>query len=290
MPVATQHQSHKTTKLLNMGDAGAGKTGACACLAKAGYRLIICDFDNGVDILVGLLRGDEEALGRVYYETFTDPLKMVGNMIVPKESPKAFVRAMTGLDRWRFPVAEGSKETYDLGGADTWGPDTVLIIDSLGFAANAALRLVRHMNGHQLDNFVSQPDYGQAMDKIEGLLQLLYSDNIKCNVIVNTHIVYLEDVMKGSLKGLPRALGSKLPPKVGGYFNTIVRTVTQGEGRAQKRVIKTSTDIGVELKLPVPPGTVPGDLPIQDGLLTIFNALKSNEWTLKEAEAKVAAA
>ena len=283
MPQATEHQSNKITKLLNMGDAGAGKTGALACLAKAGQRLIICDFDNGLDILIGILRKDKASLERIYYETFTDPLKMgPQNMIVTDGKPAAFTDAMKGLTKWEFPISEGSTEKYNLGNSGDWGPDTTIVIDSLGFASDAALRFVRQLNMHQFDNFVSQPDYGQAMTRIENMLQLLYSDNIKCNVIVNTHITYLEDVLKGTLKGLPRALGSKLPPKVGGYFNSIIRTMTEGQGRSQKRVIKTASDIGVELKLPVAPGTIQDTLPIESGLLTIFNALKSEEWIEKE--------
>lgn len=269
MPRATEHQSRRTTKLLNMGDSGSGKTGALACLAKAGQRLIICDFDNGVDILVGILRNDPKALEHIYYETFTDQLMLAQqNVIVSKGKPTAFSRALRALDKWKF-------EDYDLGSVYDWGPDTTVVIDSLGFASDAALRLVRQENLHQFDKFVSQPDYGQAMTMIEGMLQLLYSDSVKCNVIVNTHIIYTEE---GQRKGLPRALGSKLPPKVGGYFNTIIRTKTEGVGKSLKRVIKTASDIETELKLPVPPNSVPDTLPIEDGLLTIFNALKTEDW------------
>jgi len=264
-----------------MGDPGSGKTGALACLLKAGQRLIIVDFDNGLDILINLLRDDKESLDRLYFETFTDKLIMLGedNVIVSKGPPNAFTGAMKGLTKWEFPVEKGSTEKYNLGNCGDWGPDTTIVIDTLGFASEAALRYVRQLNMHQFEKFISQPDYGQAMGRIEGMLQLLYSDSIQCNVIVNTHITYLEDVMKGTLKGLPRALGSKLPPKVGGYFNSIVRTMTEGQGKSQKRVIKTASDTGTELKLPVAPGTIPDTLPIEDGLLTIFNALKQGEWT-----------
>lgn len=298
MPQGSKHQSRKVAKLLNMGDPGSGKTGALACLLKAGYRVIAADFDNGLDILVNLVRDDKEALDRLWYETFTDRMKMVAgmtrttekqssksiNMIIPAGTPTAFTKAMKGLDRWKFPVEEGSDEMYDLGGAHTWGPDTVLLIDSLGFASTAALHLVRDSNMHQMDQQVSQPDYGQAMDMIERMLQLLYSDSIGCNVIINTHIVYLEDVMK-ELHGLPRALGNKLPPKVGGYFNTIIRTKTEGQGKSQKRVIKTRSDVACELKLPLRPGTVPDTLPIETGLLTILKALHSEEWVPEEEQA-----
>lgn len=291
IPQAKHHQSHRTTKLLHLGVPGSGKTGALACLAKAGYRLIVADFDNGLDILVNLLRNNEEALDRLYYETFTDKLQMIKgmtraaddktratSMIVPKGTPNAFTDAMNGLTRWKFPVEPGSSETYDLGNIGDWGPDTVFVLDSLGLAAEAALRLVRQLNMHQMDSFTSQPDYGQAMQMVEGVLQLLHCDAVNCHVIVNTHITFIEDIMKGTLQGLPRALGSKLPPKVGGYFNTIIGSQTEGIGKGAKHVIHTATEARLELKLPIKPGTLPATLPVETGLLTLFKALQSSDW------------
>ena len=295
MPQGTKHQSRKTTKLLNVGIPGSGKTGATACLVKAGYRMIIVDFDNGVDILINMLKNDKEALERLYYETFTDNMQLIKGQtrgkdggtaatakIVTKGTPTAITSALGGLTHWKFPVEEGSSETYDLGNIGTWGPDTIVMIDSLGFAGMAALRLVRHMNMHQFDSFTSQPDYGQAMDMLEGMLQLLYSNSIKCHVIVNSHITFLEDILKGSLIGLPRALGSKLPPKVGGYFNSIVHTTTVGAGKSAERMIRVESEGTIELKLPIPPGTLRPQLPIKDGLLTIFKTLQATDWVEDE--------
>lgn len=291
MPQGTKHQSKKTTKLLNLGVPGSGKTGATACLVRAGYRMIVVDFDNGVDVLVNLLKDDREALDRFYYETFTDKMQLLKGttrtkddkikpiaMIVTKGTPTAITNALEGLTHWKFPVEDGSSETYDLGNISDWGPDTIVMIDSLGFAGVAALRFIRQLNMHQLDNFTSQPDYGQAMEMIEGMLQLLYSDAVKCHVIVNSHITFLEDILRGSLIGLPRALGSKLPPKVGGYFNSIVHTTTVGAGKSVRRVIRTTSDGMVELKLPILPNTLPAELPIKDGLLTIFRTLQATDW------------
>ncbi len=295
MPQGTKHQSKRTTKLLNVGVPGSGKTGATACLVKAGYRMIVVDFDNGVDIIINLLKDDREALERLYYETFTDKMQLIKGvaktadkdskprpMIVTKGVPTAFTGALEALTKWKFPVEEGSTETYDLGNIGDWGPDTIVLIDSLGFAGVAALRMIRQLNIHQFETFTSQPDYGQAMDMLEGMLQLLYSESVKCHVIVNSHITFLDDILKGSLIGLPRALGSKLPPKVGGYFNSIVHTTTVGFGRSAERVIKTTSEGLVELKLPILPGTLPSQLPIKDGLLTIFRTLQSTDWVEDE--------
>ena len=159
MPQGTKHQSKKTTKLLNLGDSGSGKTGALACLLKAGYRVIVVDFDNGLDILINLLRDDQESLERLYYETFTDKMKAVEGHVLPAGMPTAFSGAMNALTRWKFPIEPGSDETYDFGNISSWDANTVVVIDSLGFCGEAALRLVRQMNKHQLDKFVSQPDF-----------------------------------------------------------------------------------------------------------------------------------
>jgi len=51
MPKLGDHQSKSTTKMLFVGDSGAGKTGALASLAAAGYHLHIMDLDNGLDVL-----------------------------------------------------------------------------------------------------------------------------------------------------------------------------------------------------------------------------------------------
>ena len=278
MPQGTKHQSQKVTKLLNIGDAGSGKTGALACLVDAGYRLIVLDFDNGLDILIGLLRkSNPKALENLYYETFTDDMQMTQGFVLPKGVPKAFTSAMEGLTKWKFPIEAGSKETYDLGSINSWGPETIVVIDSLGIAGQASLRFIRQMNQHQLEKWTRLEDYGQAMNLLEGMLQLLYSNGVGCHVIVNSHITYQEE--EGELtKGFPRALGSKLPPNVGGYFNTMVRTLTKGTGQSAKKVIRTVSDGGIELKTPVPPGTLPKELPIEDGLLTIFKTLQSTEW------------
>ena len=274
----TTHQSLKVTKLLNCGRPGSGKTGALACLARSGYRIMIVDFDNGVDILVGLLRDDEEAMKRVFSETFTDKLQMVQDQIVSVGAPTAWNRAIAALTKWKFPTHPGSDETYDFGNVASWGERDILVIDSLGIGAECVKRLIRHINQHQFENFTSQPDIGQAMEKIENLLQLLFSDSIKCNIIVNTHIVNVTDPMTGQMRGEPRALGAKLPPKVGGYFNTVVKTETIGSGKTMRRMIHTTSDAGMELKVPIKPGTLPAQLPLEDGLLTIFKTLQSSEW------------
>ena len=54
MPLFDQFAASQTIKALFMGHSGAGKTGALAALAAAGYNVRVLDLDKGVEILAGL--------------------------------------------------------------------------------------------------------------------------------------------------------------------------------------------------------------------------------------------
>ena len=51
MPLIANHKSSKRTRMLLIGDSGAGKTGSIMSLAAAGFQIRILDLDDGTDIL-----------------------------------------------------------------------------------------------------------------------------------------------------------------------------------------------------------------------------------------------
>lgn len=263
MASLSQHQSATVTKMLYLGDSGTGKTGSLASLAKAGYELRILDFDNGLDILAHLLADDPEALNRVQFKTFTDKMKMVGNSIQPDGIPVAFTNAMKALNGWK----DGEQ---DFGPASKWGSNVVLVVDSMTLMCECIKRHILHVNGRSGQN-LTQPNWGEAMRMLEDFLALLYSDAIGCNVLVLSHVVHLGDENIG-LQGFPSALGNKLPPKVPRYFNSMVCAETRGVGVGQKRLIRTRSKMGLELKVANP--KIPETLPLETGLATIFDMMR----------------
>ena len=71
-------------KMLLIGDTGSGKTGALASLAKAGYKLHILDFDNGVPVIASYL--NEAELKTVEVEVLTDKMKVLPNgQVIPED-------------------------------------------------------------------------------------------------------------------------------------------------------------------------------------------------------------
>jgi len=274
-------------KGLILGDSGAGKTGALASLAKAGYRLIIADFDNGITPLLMQLEGDKVALSNLYYEIFTNRMITSGGVILPLGLPLAFSRLLDAMHRWKFGKGD---QAYNLGPISKWGPDTVFCLDSLTFFGRAAMLHTQAMN-NSLGVHPHPGLYGHAMGLMEDYLALLYDEGIKCHVLVNSHILMQDDAEAESdlptpestdkfdkpmkkKKGVPMALGDKLPPKVGTYFNTCVRVKTRGRGASTKRVIRTTTEGVVGLKFPKGLKPFPDEVDISNGLARIFKYLR----------------
>lgn len=254
MPPLGNHQSSLTTKLLFIGDSGAGKTGALASLAADGYNLRVIDVDNGLDVLANLLKDPtgpygKDAAGHVSYTTITDPMKNVNGKLIPAKAT-VWQRVIQTLDTGKFMSADGKTVEENFGPLSTWTPKDILVLDSLTFLSKGALDFTMSMNA-RLGGQVQQSDWYSGQTLIEGLLQMLYDEGIKCNVIVCCHIAYIGEE-NGPQRGYPSTLGKALPPKVGRYFNSILLAKTTGQGSAQKRSIVTNTSGIVELKNSAP--------------------------------------
>lgn len=276
MPNIANHQSSKTTKALLLGDSGSGKTGSLCSLAAAGYNLRILDTDNGLDVVKNLLLDErspypKDSAERVQYVTLTDEMqvnKATGKEIIPGKliprKAEVWPKAMNLLAHWK------DGET-DLGPVITWGPQDVLVIDSLTSISKAAMNYVLLMNG-RLGQQPYQSDWGVAQQLVEPFLQMLYDEHIKCNVIVICHITYIgED--NGPQRGYPASLGKALPPRVGQYFNTMLMAKSTGQGSGLKRKILTNVTGLIDLKNTAPLRVLP-EYPLETGLAEYFKAVR----------------
>lgn len=249
MTKLSNHQSSQTTKLLLIGDSGAGKTGSLASLASAGYNVRVVDLDNGLDVLANVLSDpkggySKDALERVSYCTITDPMKQSGGKLIPVKATvwHRLAKLLNGEDKW------GEE---DLGPVIKWTDKDVLVIDSLTTASKAALNFALSLN-NRLGQRPQQSDWGEGQGYVEGLLQTLFDENVKCNVVVIAHITYAEESRGGPQHGYPKSLGKALNSVIGTYFNSMLQVKTEGFGSSQKRVILTKTSSVVELKNSAP--------------------------------------
>lgn len=255
MPSLAEHPSADVVKMLIVGDSGVGKTGGLASLVDAGYKLRILDFENGLDPLAGHVK-DRSKLSNVDYHTLKDSFKISANSMMIDKAP-AFQQAMKLLNDWP-----------GLGPVKDWSKEDVLVIDALSSMGRASLNMVLQANNHLAKNPEIQ-HWGTAMDNIEKVLGNITNPVlVPCHLIVLTHVTNQEKEGEGIVKSYPEALGTKLNPKVGRYFNNMISlSLSAGE-----KSYKTKKDGLLACKTSRP---LDDKYKLEDGLAKIFAGLTS---------------
>ena len=316
MTLISDHHSSKITKALFLGESGTGKTGALCALAEVGYNLRVLDFDNKADIIRGFLTDERgrywdggRAKSRVSVKTLTEPMRVKVTAGTPSIGPSrasAWPEGLGLLAGWR----EGEA---DYGPVTTWGEREVLVLDSTTSASEAAWNYYCQING-KLGSEPSGYEYmrwmGEAQDLVENLFKFLLSDEVKCNVVVVCHIIYVPDpdvpVPEGVRKaildaedsladpfarkakdaaiaawrdygpkvGMPMALGRALSPKIPRMFPTVLlaKKVAQGTGVRHKIFTTTYQNIGLISTAPL---RVNKEYPLETGLADYFKAVRT---------------
>jgi hypothetical protein len=265
MASLSQHQSSEFTKLLLIGDSKSGKTGSLASLVSVGYQLRILDFDNGLDALAQVIkRTDPKLLEHVHFRTLRDKRKASPMGSVIDGTATAFVDGIRMLDNWKFG-------DVDLGQPKDWGKDTILVVDSLTFLSDAAFNFREPLVPRSRDGkYDVRAVYKDAQDAVESVLALLTSESFRTNVIVISHVRYVDNP-DGTKKGYPTAVGSALSPQIPRYFNSVALAQT---GPGGKRQIQTAATSMIDLANPAAFKMLP-TLPIETGLATFFETLRS---------------
>lgn len=267
MPSMTKHQSNDFTKLLLIGNAKTGKTGSLVSLVKAGYQLRILDLDNLLDILKYMIEKECPAqMGNVEFRTIRDKRKAgpMGSVIDGK--PTAWINAIKMLDRWKY-TDDGAE--IDLGVPAQWGPDCILVVDSLSRLCDAAYDFHKAiMPTGKSGDYDGRAVYKNAQDDVENLLAMLTSDAMETNLIVIAHVQYL-DQPDGTKKGFPQGVGSALSPKIPQYFPSVVLFNNTGG----KRTLQTNSTPLIDLANPKPFAMAPS-YPIETGLAQFFEVLR----------------
>ena len=305
MPALSDHQSNQTCKLLLVGDSSTGKTGALASLAASGYKLRVLDYDNGMDIVANYLRDpnsayykkNPKAIENVQYVSLQDGMrpnpdpKQQGKMI--PSNIHAFNDGLKLMTHWK------EKDGVDLGPITSWGPDCVLVIDSLSFMTRAAENAYLAMNGligKDRTGYDWQRDVGVVQGMVKQVLDLIFDVQIKCNVVLIAHIQLITE-MGGKPgaegqdkygKGYPAAIGRALSPHIPKWFNNSLTVDTIGSGNnAKHKIFTQSRMVGgniINAKSSAPLRVKP-EYDIEWGLAEYFAAVKGEQEAPKQQPA-----
>ena len=286
MANAAQLLTSTPGRILLEGYPGAGKTGALCCLVNAGLKLRVLAYDMAANFQPLLQYCDRDKLANVDIVFFEDKLRNGAKFIETVGIPTAFADGLKMMDRWKYKDEKDNE--VDLGQSKDWGPDTVVMLDSLTAMGEAAKRRAMAMlNKTPLNS--TQQMWGLAMqDQFNFLMKLLSSSN-RFHVIVTAHLktVGPKDILptdESTTKDIkerlvelvptrlyPSALGQQLPPQIGALFSTVLLVETKyGPGSKVSRVMRSCLDSSIDLKMPAV--GLPDTLPQESGLLQVLEA------------------
>lgn len=290
-------------KILLIGKSGSGKTGSLASLVASGYRLRIVDTDKGVRPLRSLLTDIRYPYAKIIQQKGIDlseavryvPIdtsmklrtivqkspdgKQTSSTLLAPADGRAWPKVMGLLDNWK-------EDDVSLGSVTKWTTDDVLVLDSFSTLAKCAYYFSQQMNGRlgaRDQGYDYQRDIGEAQSQLTRLLELLYDSSIGCNVIVISHITWVDEsrgiasrpkdgeTIVSNPEGYPSAIGRALSPQMGKYFNDVFIAKSEGTGMSVRRTISTVPSDGVTAKNSV---YMDREYPVANGLAQIFAAIR----------------
>jgi len=233
-------------RILICGEPAAGKTGALAQLANAGYRVLLHDFDSNSRVIGSYLKPDA---ADVYINTYavakiTNTNLFAGTATAAKEAVDSMRQFCKLLEHWKTV-------TEDLGPTAKLTARDVIVIDSGTFLGEMLL-LAAHEDPETKRDLrslynVAGRYYGAILDRLTGPL-------VGASVIVLTHIMQTgekDDQGKfiGKTRDIPVGVGDKFSKRMQTYFSDIWHLDV---GRDGKRSFKTSATDKASLRTSAP--------------------------------------
>lgn len=277
MPNLSDHKSKRVSRILLVGDPGAGKTSAYGSLLAHGQRLFVMDFDDGLDPIRQFVAPEHHK--NLIFESLVDKVRFSAKTGYPtvKGTPTAFKTFVSLMDRW-----VDSETGEDYGPPEEWGDNDWLVVDTLTNLGAASMNYTLH-KAQRSGESIRKKDWGDAIRRVTGFLDEIRS--LPINVILCAHLMRLtpddnddDDKRKEGgrqaaasralpenyMMRYPATLGQKLPPRVGGHFTCVLQVKRVGKGRNARRIIRTTPDDDVDVKVPVPAAKLEAEYEVQD--------------------------
>lgn len=256
MPTFENYPTSDLIKALYLGDGGTGKTGSLCALAAAGFTVRILDLDGMAGVIRDFVTNPvspylkalpphwtadmvKGVASRISYVTIQETYHAVQGRKLPKG--EAWGKIVEQLGDWK-------DDGKSWGKPDSWGKDSILVLDGLTRLSEAAWNRQLCMNGRMAGR-PEQNDYWQAQQLIDGVLGELRT--LGCHVIIICHIDYIEQDNKLT-RGFAKTVGKALSPKLNRDFPHILQADKTGQGDMVKRKICTTPRGMIDLRSPVP--------------------------------------
>lgn len=244
------------------GTSGAGKTHALRTLLDAGLEVFVLFTEPGMEVLadtpsdrlhwhyVPPASPDFADMITSAEKINTMSIKMLSDLPdINKRKYTEFIDVLTTLSNFK---CDRTGQAY--GSVDSWGPDRVLVVDSLTGLSLSAMNLV---TGSKPVKCLA--DWGIAIDNLERLLTKLCVDT-KCHFVLLSHLEREVDEVTGGTSLMASTLGRKLAPKLPRFFSDVIHVKRSNDGKFIWSTVTANVDTktrNLARKEDLPPTFVP---------------------------------
>lgn len=273
MPSLESFASDPAIRLLLIGHSKSRKTSSLSSLVKAGFKLLIADFDQNLDYLAHDLKAhDPSLLANVIVEAFHDKSRLsrkgeTKGDIVADGSVTAYENFMRMLDEG--VANDGEPILYKgspIGPVSSLDRSWIVVLDSLWAAGRMAFLEHRKLSPAK---DIRKTFYG-AGQMLLTLLDGFKDPSFSPHVIIISHMTLVEQ--DEGAKFFPSSLGSKNAMDVPKLFPRLLVCERRGSGNNAKYVISTVSTNDIDAGSALPADAVPDKLPQETGLATYFAA------------------
>lgn len=239
-------------KVINFGPTGVGKTFSLSTIPKE-YKVRILFTENGLDTLGRAFADKGERIPphfawryvKMQEANFEGLLDMTNkiNMYDLEGLTRLPINSLGKSKQPEFASMLGALFNFTdertgevFGPADSWGNDTVLVIDTLTGLSDAMTRLQCGLRPIK-----SMADWQIIQNHIERVVNTLSS--LQCHVIINGHWEKELNEVTGGMEIMLSTPGRKLAPKMSRYMSDVILS-----RRVEKNYLWSTIQNGADLK------------------------------------------
>ena len=230
-------------KELLMGPSGTGKTYALGTMvdwaAANGKQVFALFTENGLETLLGYWTDKGKPVPDClhWHQALTRPIPLTSLInaadSVGKMSYESITKMMDpnrgGENNAFWKILKACADFPDdrtgktFGSVDSWGADTVFILDSLTELSNAAMKM-------QIGNkpAAAPPDYGVAQNMLMNFLRLC-TQGTSFTFVMTAHVDRETDAVTQTTKIMVKAVGKALASEIPPLFSDVIYTVREGD-------------------------------------------------------------
>ena len=217
--------------VLLMGASGTGKTHSLRTLVDSGLEVFVLFTEPGMEVLADI--PSDKLHWHYIPPSSPDWSDMIDSASKINKLSLKSLSEMSDINKSKYTEfldVLGSLANFKddrtgqtFGAVDSWGPERVIVVDSLSGLSIMAMNLIAGSKPVK-----SIADWGVSVDNLERLLTKLCVDT-RCHFVLISHLERETDEVTGGTSLTASTLGRKLGPKLPRFFSDVIHVKREAD-------------------------------------------------------------